>query len=203
MKTSSFSFTSRRRATSLAFMRSLALATVTLSAACDGARGAGGGDQDAAAPLDGPDGAASAVRIIRGDPNESNWFSLTIEGHGLANDEGRLVIARIGHPQRLPERLGVGQVRIQNGAFRIEFPQGCEGFLYKQKFLFIDVNADGSCTLGVDRVYRDFRFLDGDITLTLTDSTPAAPLDTQMLLSSTDPPASFNCEALNEPWPEL
>jgi hypothetical protein len=142
-------------------------------------------------------GGAAGVRIIRGDPNETTWFSLTIEGHGLASDEGRLVTARIGIAQRPPERLGLAQVRIQDGAFRIEFPQGCEGFLYKQKLLFIDVDGDGSCTPGVDRVYSDFRFQSSDITLTLSDSLPAPPANAQMRLSSS------NCEPLNEAWPEM
>ena len=157
---------------------------------------------------DGPDGAAStdadarAVRIIRGDPNEMTWFGLTVEGRGLTNHEGSLVIMRIGMPDRPPERLGSGQVRIRDGAFRIEFPLGCEGFLYKQKLLFIDVDADGICTPGVDRVYKDYRFLDRDMTLTLSDSVPAAPVDSQMLLSTGDPPETTHCQSLNGSWPE-
>jgi hypothetical protein len=105
-------------------------------------------------------------------------------------------------PSRPPERLGSAQVRIQDGAFRIEFPQGCEGFLYKRKVLFIDVDGDGSCTPGIDRVYSDFRFLPGDITLGLSDSVPAPATDRQMLRSSTDAVGSSHCEALNEPWPD-
>ena len=172
-------------------------------AACGGSHaggadaGSGGGPDSAASP----DGAAGAVRIIRGDPNQTMWFSLTIEGHGLTGVEGKLAIARIGTPQRPPERLGSGQARIQNGAFQIAFPQGCEASLYKQKVLFIDLDADGSCTPGVDRVYRDYRFLDQDMTITLSDSVPAPAPDAQMSLS-TNPPTDSDCQALNEPWPD-
>ena len=165
--------------------------------------GAGGiGGNAGVAGAGGTTGGSGGVRIIRGDPNET-WFSLTIEGHGLANDEGKLVTARIGIQQRPPERLGLGQVRIQDGTFRIEFPRGCEEFLYKQKLLFIDVDADGSCTPGVDRVYTDYRFQTSDITLTLSDSVPTPPGNAQMRLSPTDAPASSDCELLNEAWPEL
>ena len=171
----------------------------------DGGFGAGGsggdGGQDGAPPSDGAQGGVGAVRIIRGDPNETTWFGLTIEGRGFTNDEGKLVTARIGMPARPPERLGSAQVRIQDGAFRIEFPQGCEGFLYKQKVLFIDLDGDGSCAPGIDRVYADFRFLDRDITLGLSDSVPAPATDRQML-RSTDAPAASYCQSLNEPWPD-
>ena len=167
-----------------------------------GASGAGGSGGTAGASgsggISGSGGGPGAVRIIRGDPNQPSWFSLTIEGHGLADDEGRLVTARIGFPERPPERLGSGQVRIQSGAFHIEFPQGCEVSLYKRKVLFIDVDGDGVCTPGADRVYSDYRFQDGDITLTLADSVPAAPGNVRMLLSSSGP----DCDALNQPWPE-
>ena len=164
-----------------------------------GASGTGSGGGAAGA---GSGGSVAGVRIIRGDPNETTWFSVTIEGHGFTNDEGRLVTARIGMPSRPPERLGSAQVRIQDGAFRIEFPQGCEGFLYKQKVLFIDVDGDGSCTPGIDRVYADFRFLDRDITLGLSDSVPAPATDRQMLRSLTDSLAASHCQALNGPWPD-
>ena len=166
--------------------------------------GAGGiGGNAGVAGAGGTTGGSGGVRIIRCNPNDTTWFSLTIEGHGLANDEGKLVTARIGIQQRPPERLGLGQVRIQDGTFRIDFPQGCEGFLYKRKLLFIDVDADGSCTPGVDRVYTDYRFQTSDITLTLSDSVPTPPGNAQMRLSSTDPPDSSDCEHLNEAWPEL
>jgi hypothetical protein len=164
-----------------------------------GAAGGGGGGSSAPG---GSGGSSGTARIIRGDPNEQNWFSLVIEGRGLANDEGKVVTARIGEPSRPPERLGSAQARIQDGAFRIEFPQGCEGFLYKTKLLYIDVNGDGSCTAGVDRVYSDHRFQTSDITLMLSDSVPAPPLNRQILVSSTDPPASSECQELNQPWPD-
>ncbi len=165
-----------------------------------GAAGTGSGGGAAGAGS----GGVGAARIIRGDSNRTTWFSLTIEGSGFTNDEGKLVTARIGMPARPPERLGSAQVRIQDGAFRIEFPQGCEGDLYKQKVLFIDVDGDGSCTPGIDRVYVDFRFLEQDITLGLSDSVPAPATDRQMLRRSTvASSADPYCQALNEPWPDL
>jgi hypothetical protein len=170
-------------------------------AACSSSPGSPGGGNDGSPLADGAGPGTAVARIIRGDPNATMWFNFAIEGHGLAGDEGRLVTARIGVPERPPERLGSGQVRIQDGAFRIEFPQGCEFSLYKPKFLFIDVDADGVCTPGVDRVYSDSRALEGDLTITLSDSVPKPPVDLQMLLSSTDAAAS-SCPVLNEPWPE-
>ncbi len=141
------------------------------------------------------------VRIIRGDPNEQGWFSLVIEGRGLANDEGKLATVRIGSEGYPLERLGSGQVRIEDGAFRIEFPQGCEASLYKRKVLYIDMDGDGFCTPGVDRVYRDSRAQTGDITLTLEGSVPEGPSNMQMRLSFIESAAS-ECQVLNQPWPE-
>jgi hypothetical protein len=164
----------------------------------DGAVDAAGSEADAAV---GPDGGMATVRIVRGDPNETTWFTFAIEGRGLASDEGRVVTARIGMPDRPPERLGTGQVRVENGAFRIEFPRGCEGFLYKQKVLFIDVDADGVCTPGVDRVYSDFRFLESDLTVTLADSVPTPPGNVALRFAS-DSPAAPSCQVLNQAWPD-
>lgn len=166
------------------------------------ASGTGSGGGAAAGASGGSGGAVPGVRIIRGDPSETTWFSVTMEGHGFTNEEGKLVTARIGMPSRPPERLGSAQVRIHDGAFQIEFPQGCEGFLYKRKVLFIDVDGDGSCTPGIDRVYSDSRFLEADITLGLSDSVPAPATDRRMLRSSTDAVGGWQCEALNEPWPD-
>jgi len=144
------------------------------------------------------------VRIIRGDPNARGWFNCDFEGHGLSSDDGRVVTARIGTPDRSPERLGLGQARVEGGVFRIEFPQGCESDLYKRKLLFVDVDADGSCTPGVDRVYEDYRFLDTDLTFTLIDSVPRptgppAP-GTSVMSRSRD--EATDCQFLNDPWPE-
>lgn len=171
-----------------------------LIASCS--EGAGGmPDAGGMAAAGGSAGVGTPVRIIRGDPNEQSWFSLVIEGRGLANDEGKLATVRIGMEDRPPERLGSGQVRIENGAFRIELPQGCEASLYKRKVLYIDIDGDGSCTPGVDRVYRDYRFQTGDITLTLEDSVPEGSSNMRMLLSSIESAAS-ECQVLNQPWPE-
>jgi len=170
-------------------------------AACSSSPGSTGGGNDGSPPVDGAGPGTTAVRIIRGDPAQTSWFTFAVEGHGLTGDEGRLVTARIGVPEQPPQRLGSGQVRIQDGAFRIEFPQGCEFSLYKRKLLFIDVDADGICTAGVDRVYSDYRALESDITIALSDSIPKPQTDFQMLLSAADAAAS-SCQVLNEPWPE-
>jgi hypothetical protein len=170
-------------------------------AACSSSSGNAVGGNDGSLPVDGAGPGTTVARIIRGDPAQTMWFNFAIEGHGLAGDEGRLVTARIGVPEQPPQRLGSGEVKIQDGAFRIEFPQGCEFSLYKNKLLFIDVDADGICTPGVDRVYNDYRALESDITITLSDSVPRPQTDLQMLLATTDTAAS-SCQVLNEPWPE-
>src|SRR4051812_20217840 len=61
------------------------------------------------------DGGLAPVRIIRGDPAATSWFSLSIEGHGLANEEGRVVTVRVGIAERQPERLASAQARIESG----------------------------------------------------------------------------------------
>ena len=143
------------------------------------------------------------VRILRGDPSATRWYSLSIEGHGLANEEGRVVTVRIGMAERPPERLGSAQARIESGAFRIDLPQAAESSLYKRKLLFIDVDDDGTCTAGVDHVYSDYRALEGgDMTLTLSDSIPAPAGDAAMRLVTDAATATPSCQVFNDPWPD-
>jgi hypothetical protein len=147
------------------------------------------------------DGGLAPVRIIRGDPSATSWFSLSIEGHGLASEDGRVVTVRIGMAERPPERLGSAQGRIESGAFRIDLPQACEISLYKRKLLFVDVDGDGTCTPGVDHVYSDYRAQEGgDLTLTLSDSVPAPASDASMRLATDAGAAS--CQVFNDPWPD-
>ena len=149
------------------------------------------------------DGGLAPVRIIRGDPTATSWYSLSIEGHGLANEEGRVVTVRIGIPDRPPERLGSAQARIESGAFRIDLPQAHEISLYKRKVLFIDVDGDGTCTAGVDHVYSDYRALEGgDLTLTLSDSVPAPAGDAALRLATDAATAAPSCQVFNDPWPD-
>jgi hypothetical protein len=93
------------------------------------------------------------------------------------------------------------QARVENGAFRIEFRQGCEFSLYKQNVLFIDVDRDGSCSPGVDRIYSENRALESDLTLTLVDSVPMPPGDAVMPFAF-DVFVEASCQVLNQPWPD-
>lgn len=146
-----------------------------------------------------PDAGGASIRVIRGDPGVTDWLNLTIEGAGLSGLEGRLVRARIGLPARPPERLASGEGHVAGGAFTFSFPAVLQKFLYVQKLLFIDVDGDGVCSAGSDRVYHDSRATQEDLTLSLVDSVPAATPDLQM-------PRSFDaaphCDFLNQPWPE-
>ena len=149
------------------------------------------------------DGGLAPVRIIRGDPSATNWFSLSIEGHGLANEEGRVVTVRVGMAERPPERLGSAQARIESGTFRIDLPQASEISLYKRKLLFVDVDGDGTCTSGVDHVYSDYRAQEGgDLTLTLSDSVPAPASDAAMRLATDAATTTASCQVFNDPWPD-
>jgi len=148
------------------------------------------------------DGGLAPVRIIRGDPSATSWYSLSIEGHGLASEEGRVVTVRTGIAERPPERLGSAQARIDSGAFRIDLPQAAEISLYKRKLLFIDVDGDGTCTAGVDHVYSDSRAQEGDLTLTLSDSVPGPATDAAMRLATDAATAAPSCQVFNDPWPD-
>ena len=158
-----------------------------------GGAGATGSDSAAAGSTGGQ--TPAAVRIIRGDPAATGWLTLTIEGHGLSNLDGRLVTARIGTPDHRLERLGSGQALISNGTFRIIFPNGWERSLYKQKAAFIDMDADGICTPGFDQVFGDWRAATTDVTLTIPGSVPAVSPWDEMVPSS-------DCSVLNGPWPD-
>lgn len=167
------------------------LVFAALCAACGGSAGP--------APVT-PDGGAAPVRIIRGDPTIAEWFDLTIEGHGLAGVDGRWVRARIGMPDRPPERLASAEGTVREGAFAFSFPDSVQPSLYQRRLLFIDVDGDGACVPGVDRVYGDYRALGGDETLALPDSAPAPDPSGQMYRSP-EWQVAADCEVLNQPWP--
>jgi hypothetical protein len=144
-----------------------------------------------------PNPASDAITIIRGDPTTAEWLTVTIDGRGLVDLEGRVATARIGVPDRPPERLAFGQVRIVDGAFTMTFPDVWEYGLYKQKLLFIDVDGDGACVPGIDRAYADWRAGSSDLVLTVAGSMPPAQPNTEM-------PAAFSdsdCTVHNQPWP--
>jgi hypothetical protein len=146
------------------------------------------------------------VRVIRGDP-AGTFVTCTFEARGWPDeDEGQPVILLLGHPDRPPERLVAAEARVEDGAFRIAVPMGCEGGLYKRKALLVDVDGDGMCTLGIDRVYVDYSFLVGDLTFVLVGSAPPAAPESEtergMSLGTPETTAPEACEVLNMPWPE-
>lgn len=140
---------------------------------------------------------ADRVSIIRGDPAQPEWLTLTVEGSGLTADEGRLFTLRIGHPDRAPERLASAQTRVEDGALSIVLADSNERSLYKRRVGFMDVNGDGICTAGIDRVYSDSRAMLEDSTLTLADSMPA-PASNQFERARAE---EGPCEILNGAWP--
>ena len=140
---------------------------------------------------------SDSIRIIRGDPATAEWLTVTIEGRGLVDLDGRIATARIGTPAFPPDRLAFGQVRIVDGAFTMTFPDAWEYGFYKQKLLFIDVDGDGACVPGIDRAYADWRAGGGDLVLTVAGSMPPAQPDTEMMAAFSD----SDCTVHNQPWP--
>ena len=95
------------------------------------------------------------------------------------------------------------EARVEGGAFRITVPMGCEPSLYKRKALLVDVDGDGMCTQGVDRIYVDYSFLVSDLTFVLAGSVPGASAsERQIILGSPDATAPDGCEVFNLPWPD-
>lgn len=133
--------------------------------------------------------ALQPIRVIRGDPNQATWFDLTLVASGLGEYEGAVVTARIGSPDRPPERLGSGQVRIARGAFEMVFPDVLEPRLYKFKRFFIDLDGDGGCDPG-EPVYSDARFATTDLTLTIAPGSSLLARD------------GNRCANFAAPWPE-
>jgi len=133
--------------------------------------------------------ALDAVRIIRGEPTQTTWFDLTFVGSGLQEYEDAVVNARIGSPDRPPERLGSGQARIVGGAFEMVFPDVLEPGLYKFKRFFIDLNGNGLCDTG-EPVYSDARFATADLVLTIRPGGSLMARD------------GNRCSELAKPWPE-
>ena len=149
-----------------------------------------------------PNGAP--VRVTRGDP-VGTFVACNFEARGWpAEDESRSVILRLGHPDRLPERLVAAEARVERGAFRIAVPMGCEKGLYKRKALMVDVDGDGACTRGVDRIYTNSSFLVGDLTFVLAGSVPDGNMgggERRLTLGSAETVAEA-CDVFNLPWPE-
>jgi hypothetical protein len=135
------------------------------------------------------------TRVIRGDPDQAEWWDLRLFDERLAEFEGKVVRARIGDPDRPPERLGSGEAVILNGAFSMVFVQVWEAPLYKRKLLFVDVNDNGSCDPGVDRVFQDYRGVP-DLELSLQNG-ERSELDMPV---SSDTEA--DCLVLSSTWPE-
>lgn len=147
-------------------------------------------------------GGPAPVRVTRGDPADT-FVTCNFEARGWpAEDEGRLIILRLGRPDRPPERLVSAEARVERGAFRIASPMGCEKELYKRKALMVDVNGDGACTLGIDRIYVNNSFLVGDLTFVLAGSVPieTGAGERRMGLGS-EATAVEACEVFNLPWP--
>lgn len=167
-----------------------------------GGTGAGGigGDAGGMGGDAGDGGAPSSmlepVRVIRGDPEQSSWWDLTLQGVELAGYEGKIVTARIGDPERAPERLGSGQARVEGAEFSLFFPQVWEESLYKYKRVYLDVNENGSCDAGADLVFHDARATP-DFVLTLR--APAESPERTDLRQSSDPEA--DCAVFNATWP--
>lgn len=140
------------------------------------------------------------VAVIRGAADTSDWGDLTIHGEGLHEHEGKIVTVRVGFPDRPPERLGTGQVRIIDGGFTISLPDVAETTLYKRRVAFIDVDADGWCDASVDPVFADYRGA-GDLELTLVPGDPSDKMLTEgMMLEALIPDRECE-EAFNVDWP--
>lgn len=165
-----------------------------------GAAGNSGGGGVTAGGVAGEAGAPGTtlepVRVIRGAKEQATWWDLTIQGVDLEAYEGKIATARIGHPDRPPERLGSGQARVEAGSFRLFFPEVWEATLYKYKRVYIDVNENGSCDAEADLVFRDSRATP-DFVLTLRDSRHGAALSD--LPVSREPEA--DCAVFNSIWP--
>lgn len=168
-----------------------------------GASAAGGISNAGRAPVDGEGGSAGdpgnpenepePVRIIRGDPEDEFW-DLTIRGQALDEYEGKLVIVRMGWPDRAPERLVSGGARIEDGAFDLVFPAAWEADLYKTKLVLIDVNGDHACDLTIDRLFGDSRasYADGFV---VNLGSPRGMFD----MAEIDD--AFYCGWFNSEWP--
>jgi hypothetical protein len=169
-----------------------------------GSAGRGGSGGGAGAGGTATGGAAGDVVIIRGDPTRA-FATATFEARGFGADyEGRLVVVRVGSTDRPPERLAQARAYFHGGGFQLPLPMGVETSLYKAKYLFVDVDGDGVCTPASDRGYRDFSFLDNDLTFVLQGSVPAATgtAERRMMETTAIDLNAEVCDVMNRPWPD-
>jgi hypothetical protein len=134
------------------------------------------------------------IRVVGGAAGDAGYLGCLVLGQDFSGLDGNIVTVRIGRPGR-GERLGSGQVRIEQGAFSIRLPAAIENSLYKQKIVHVDADGDGIC--GAD----DFIFTD----FSANESNP--PKDFVFMVSPTSPfnrarPEEFTrlCEDIRN-WP--
>jgi hypothetical protein len=157
-----------------------------LDAGMDGALDGGGMVSDAGA-------AADSVRIIRGDPMQAAYWDIVVVGEGLTAWNGKLVTMRVGIPEYDPERLGSGEVTIEQGAFELAFPSVWEEGIYKRRLLYVDLNDSGSCDAS-DAVFHDDRCSRGTLIVRMSNATMFYDLTKSSNVVE-------DCKLLNGPWP--
>lgn len=102
------------------------------------------GNTDAA----GDAGAASGRCVNISGAGPEPWFDLTVNGTQFDADEGarmRIVVAT-----QSPDRVGIGDVTIINGAFTLFMPQVLNSGYYTGISLYVDRNGDNICETAED-----------------------------------------------------
>jgi hypothetical protein len=92
-------------------------------------------------------GPSSCARVPAENPVRDGrraFLDMTIIAADFAAHEGqRVYVFTRDYNQKTP--LGYGSAVVQQGEFRLEFPEGYARFTYQPIFYFVDVNGDGRC----------------------------------------------------------
>lgn len=110
---------------------------------CNGATGASG-----SGGMAGASGASTGSCVSLSGAGREPWYDLTITGTQFNADEG--VLARIVVATQAPNRVGIGNAPIKNGAFTLSMPQVLNSGYYVGISLYVDRNQDNACETAED-----------------------------------------------------
>lgn len=120
----------------------------TSSGGSGGTRSSTGGSADGSAGSAGAAGSPTGACVNVSGAGDEPWFDLTIVGTQFNADNGarmRVVVAT-----QTPNRVGIGDIPIENGAFTLSMPQVLNSGYYVGISLYVDRNQDNACETAED-----------------------------------------------------
>lgn len=111
----------------------------------DGGSGelAGSGEVGGAAASAGDGGSATSSCVNLSGAGDEPWFDLTVYGTGFDAEEGEIM--RLAVASQSPNRVGLADLPIVDGAFDLSMPQVLNKGWYVGVTLYVDRNHNDTC----------------------------------------------------------